>query len=144
IAGFRRDGETRGDGQADFRHLGQTCSLAAEQIAPFAVAFRFSCTKEIDPLFHGTPLLFFHCGYSRATHRTHLGLECIMSARRQFSKENCHKTRHPPLQVKLYIPTYPYSLSYNPKPVIPSARRILRFLCGLSATSVVSLFLLEN
>ena len=54
IAGFRRDGETRGDGQTDFGHLGQTCSLAAEQIAPFAVAFRFSCTKEIDPLFHGT------------------------------------------------------------------------------------------
>ena len=51
-----------GTGQTDLRHLRETGTLPSEEIAPFAVPFRFTCTKEIDPLFHGTPHLVFDCG----------------------------------------------------------------------------------
>ena len=59
VARFCGNGETGGNGETDSGHLRQSCTLAAEQIAPLAVAFRFTCTKKIDPLFHGIPHLFF-------------------------------------------------------------------------------------
>src|SRR5438876_1993984 len=44
-------------------HLGETCALAAEEIAPCSIAFRFARAEKIHPFFHCTPRLsFFDCG----------------------------------------------------------------------------------
>ncbi len=57
IARFRRNRESRRNRQANLRHLGKTSALAAEQVAPRAVTFCFTCTKKIDPFFHCSPRL---------------------------------------------------------------------------------------
>ena len=47
---FRRDGEPRGNGQAEARHLGEICSLAAEERDEIRAPFGRPGTEEIDPL----------------------------------------------------------------------------------------------
>src|SRR5713226_10452465 len=51
-AGFGGDGETCRHRQPDLGHLRQARSLSAEQVAPRAVALRFTCAKKIDPFRH--------------------------------------------------------------------------------------------
>src|SRR2546430_2530433 len=43
------------DGQADSGHLGKAGAFASEEVAPSAVAFRFPCTKKINPFRHDMP-----------------------------------------------------------------------------------------
>src|SRR4029077_5245269 len=52
VAGFGRDGESRGHRQADPGHLCQPSAFSDEQVAPRAVALCLTCAKKIDPFRH--------------------------------------------------------------------------------------------
>src|SRR5260370_2071784 len=52
VAGFGGDGETCRHRQPDLGHLRQARSFSAEQVAPRALALRFTCAKKIDPFRH--------------------------------------------------------------------------------------------
>ena len=52
VAGLGGDREAGRNGQADLGHFGQACAFAAQDVAPSAVTFCFTCTKEIDPFSH--------------------------------------------------------------------------------------------
>ncbi len=55
IARCSGDRKTTRDGQTDSGHLRQAGPFASEEVAPSAVAFRFPCTKEINPFRHDMP-----------------------------------------------------------------------------------------
>ena len=49
-AGLGGDGESRGDGQAQFGHVGEIGALAAEKLAHRGFALGLTCAEEVDKL----------------------------------------------------------------------------------------------